>query len=145
MDIALANPIAFTRPEAILDDVTSWLAGPEFTEHPVVATREEMFRRRFSETDSEQRLVLELLAAHCPQPDDSTTYSMVKDDFVALLVGKGLARDAATNRLSAALKRLRESGLVTKSTDTTQPLHLWIGKQWYALVLDELRRQGGRL
>lgn len=104
-----------------------------------------MFRRRFAETDSDQRLALELLAAHCLQPDDSTDYPFVRDDFIAILVDKGLGRDAAASRFSTAFGKLRQLGLTGQHQDVRAELRVWIAKQWYSLVLDELRREGRRL
>jgi hypothetical protein len=64
MDIAMANPIEFDRPDTILENVDQWLGGPEFALHPVFSAPEEMFRRRYTKANDEERLILELLAAH---------------------------------------------------------------------------------
>jgi len=48
MEIAMANPIEFADSAEILADVDKWLGGPDFDEHPVLSTREEMFKRRLA-------------------------------------------------------------------------------------------------
>ena len=145
MEIAVVNPIEFDDPDEVPAEVDKWLRSREFEEHPVLATREEMFRRRFAETDGEQKLVLELLAAHCLQPDDSTDFALVRDDFIAILKAGGLGNDAANSRFSAAMGRLHVLGLVGQHYDARPEVRVWIAKQWYALVLDALRREGRRL
>src|SRR5215468_2425547 len=70
MEIAMANPIDFETPDEIAENVDHWLGGPDFDEHPVLRTREEMFKRRLSQTDADQKLLLEVIAAHCLQAGD---------------------------------------------------------------------------
>ena len=147
MDIAMANPMEFDRPDEVTADVVEWLRGPDFFEHPVVTTREEAFKRRWRETDREQRLVLELIAAHCLHPGDSTNHREVFNDFIALLTGQGLPREAAVTRFNTAFDALLKKGLVGSHLDPQRPQETPIGiaKQWWALTLDALRREGHRL
>src|SRR5712692_674027 len=90
MEIAVVNPIEFDGPEEILAEVDKWLRSREFEEHPVLATREGLFRRRLEPLTESERFLLELVAAHCVQPDDFAQHGQVRDDFYAVLRNKGL-------------------------------------------------------
>ena len=59
MEIAVVNPIEFDRSEEIPTEVERWLRSREFDDHPVLATREELFRRRLAPLNEVEQLLLE--------------------------------------------------------------------------------------
>ena len=145
MEIAMANPIDFETPDEIAENVDHWLGGPDFDEHPVLRTREEMFKRRLSQTDADQKLLLEVIAAHCLQAGDFVGLKIVQNDFMALLGEQGVGTQGGS-RFNAALKNLLRGELVGRREDSRESeAKVWIAKQWWALLLDEFRRQGRHL
>jgi hypothetical protein len=146
MEIAMANPIEIDNPDEILADVDKWLGSPDFDEHPVVGTREGLFRRRMRATDDSQQLLLELVAAHCIHSDDFAQFPEVQRDFVAVLADEGIEATQANGQFGGAFEGLKNLGLLRlEYIRNSDDQRLWIPKQWWTLVLDEFRRRGRRL
>lgn len=147
MEIAIVNPIDFDRDDEVVAGVDAWLKSREFEEHPVRARREALFQARLARTDKDQLLLLELVAAHCVEPDDSTSHSSVRDDFYAMLNQAGVKENEQIEpRFNGAYATLRSLGLLrTEQNNTTGLVSIWIAKQWWHLVLDELRNRGRRV
>jgi len=148
MDIAVVNPIDFDRDREVIAGVDAWLKSREFVEHPVLARREELFRARLARTSDDQLLLLELIAAHCPDPGDLVQYHVVSGDFRAVLNAPGAKESEEIERrfrsAFSTLNKLELIGVVDENlrTGTTA---IWIGKQWWHLLLDELRNRGRRV
>jgi len=148
MEIAVVNPIEFDRDREVIAGVDAWLKSREFEEHPVLARREELFRARLARTSDDQLLLLELIAAHCPDPGDSVLYHVVSGDFHAVLNAPGAKESEEIERrfrgAFSTLNRLELIGMADQSlrTGTTA---VWIAKQWWHLLLDELRNRGRRV
>ena len=85
----MINPIKFEDTQSILEDLAKWLQGSAFDESPVLARREDLFRRRIQDYDENIWLVLELIAAHSRNPGDSVDYTILRNDFVAILQQRG--------------------------------------------------------
>ena len=146
MGIAVVNPIEFDRPEEIPAEVGKWLDSREFEEHPVLARREGLFARRLAGTNQDERLLLELIAAHCTAADDFALHAYVRDDFFGVLRVEKMPDDQIEKRFREAYERLKGFGLVREEASrSTGEVRIWISKQWFQLLLDELRREGRRL
>ncbi len=146
MEIAVVNPIEFDGPDEILPEVDKWLRSREFEEHPVLATREGLFRRRLVTLTEIDQLLLELVAAHCVQADDFAEHEHVRNDFFAIAIEEGQKDEETERRFREAYARLISIGLIRReSNNTTGEVRVWIPKQWFQLVLDALRGQGRRL
>ncbi len=144
MEIAVANPITFDRGEEVLAGVDAWLKSREFEEHPILARREELFRSRIGRLDQDQLIVLELIAAHCLQPDDFAFHHIFRDDFfdIARSVSRNLQDEEIDKRFNEAYSHLVSLGLVMGEGQPGFATRVWIAKQWWQLVHDELRNRG---
>ena len=142
MNIAVVNPIEFDRDDEVLAGVDTWLKGREFDEHPVLARRDELFQSRIAGMKDDHLLLLELLAAHCDGPDDWAYYYSVRDDFYAVLRRAGLADPQIDERLKDAYAAIHSHSLVYGEKGGQR---IWIAKQWYQSILDELRNRGRRI
>src|SRR5262249_4918005 len=140
------NPIEFERPDELPADVDKWLRSREFEEHPLLSRREELFQSRLSRTNEDQQLLLELVAAHCPEPNDFAFYHVVRDDFYEILRSTEKDDRQMEIRFSNAYGSLRASGLIRIEDDPrTGIIRLWIAKQWWHSVFEEFRRRGRRV
>jgi hypothetical protein len=146
MEIAMANPIEFDDPDEVIADVAKWLDGPDFADDPVAARREAIFKRRFERTNEDERLLLELVAAHCPQAGDYVPSHTVRDDFYEVWRAVRVPDEQIEKRYKEAYARVRSFGLAANQEDkTTGNPRVWIPKQWFQLLQDEFRRLGRRL
>jgi hypothetical protein len=126
-----------------LEGLSHWLQGPEFDEHPVLARRKSLFQTRVKGFQETHWLLLELIAAHTASPGESLRYTIIESDFHKIMEKQlpevGQRKDA----FAQSVKSLQQNGLVERITD---PLmrgeKLSIGKQWWDLVLRELKRNG---
>lgn len=139
---SMINPIPFKETQTILEDLGEWLHGPTFREPPELARREDLFRRRVEANDEDAWLILELIAAHCQGPNDTVENVFVLGDFVTIGKEKGTSDADVAQRFNSKLSRLISSGLVGRRSGR-EPLTagLYIEKQWWDLILEELRNQ----
>src|SRR5262249_52443202 len=85
MEIAVANPIEFDHDDEVIIGIDEWLKSREFEEHPTQVRRKELFRSRVAQMDQDQLLLLELITAHCLEPDDSAELHVLREDFTSIL------------------------------------------------------------
>lgn len=143
MRTTIVNPIPFAKDQEVLSGLAQWLKGPEFDEHPVLTRRKRFFQTRTKSFQSNHWLLLELIAAHSADPGDSSPSNVIENDFYAI-VGKEIP--VPGERRSAFLqniKALRRNGLIDLITDPRmQGERLGIAKQWWDLVVGELKKNG---
>ena len=143
MNTSIVNPILFERDEEVLEGVSKWLTGPDFEEHPVLARRESLFRRRTQDLTEHHWLILELIAAHTPEPGADADYHEVNKDFREIIREQGEGDQALDDRFHTARAALVEKGLIAQITDHAgEKTRFRIPKQWWDLVLEDLRNQG---
>jgi len=143
MQAAIINPIEFDTTDEVLRSIDAWLTGHEFDEHPVTARREASFRRRIERLTEHGFLVMELIAAHCITPADFADYHTVQDDFFDVLRTQGRAEHEIGQEYHHAFGQLISLGLLRSQKNPTDGrIAMWIAKQWWDLILDELRGQG---
>jgi hypothetical protein len=144
MRTAIVNPIEFEKDEEVLADVEKWLHGSEFSEHPVVARRADLFRIRVENLSKETWLFLEILAAHTRGAGEIAKAYMVYADFKRILAeGRNVDERELEHRLTTAFQEAREADLIFEVPDRLQGQHdLGIRNQWWDLLLDELRIEG---
>ncbi|MEX0806585.1 MAG: hypothetical protein WD688_25200 [Candidatus Binatia bacterium] len=129
---SIINPIPFDNEEMLLEDLSEWLKGPTFDQHPVLTRRDDLFQRRIQDYEANQWLVLELIAAHSRNVGDDVDYNIVRNDFFKI--------SPDPERLfERAWVRLREDGLIFRSDHT--PLVLRLQPQWWDLVHEALRNR----
>lgn len=145
LEVLIVNPIEFATRATLLTDLSAWLAGEEFKQHPVLARREASFRRRAAKLTEDQWLMLELIAAHCPAPGDFVDYDTLRNDFFEIKRDGAPPADASNTIIDAAFSSagsaLVADGLVLRFQEINHARYS-IGKQWWDLVLDELRADG---
>jgi hypothetical protein len=137
----MINPIKFEDTQSILEDLAKWLQGSAFDESPVLARREDLFRRRIQDYDENIWLVLELIAAHSRNPGDSVDYTILRNDFVAILQQRGHQDLECKQLFENARVPPRDSGLIAVTTDQTGQATVRMETQWWDLVLEELRNR----
>lgn len=135
---SIINPIPFASEQTILEDLSTWLKGPAFEIPPALAMRESLFQRRIESYDK--------MAAHSREPGDSCLEATVVGDFNAILHQEaGVEKPQETSLFSNAYKKLRRDGVLNK-TDVQLGEYRYaairIEKQWWNLILDELRNRG---
>jgi hypothetical protein len=135
---SMINPIKFEDKKIIIDDLAKWLRGSTFDEPPVLARREDMFRRRVEANEEYHWLILELIAAHCQGPNDVADETFVFQDFDAVLQEKG-KRDA-DQLFSPKLSQLISNGLISKRNEGGRT-NLRLRKPWWDLIFEELRNR----
>jgi len=137
---SIINPIPFEYKNTIFTDLSSWLGGSVFDQPPVLARRENLFRRRIEQYKDHHWLILEIIAAHSRNPGDSTRHTTVLNDFRAVLSEEG-RQDEEINRLHGeGLQRLLEDSLIVR-TENIQTASFYIGTQWWDLIIEELRNR----
>jgi len=144
MEIAVANPIEFDRRDEVVGGVNEWLKSREFEEHPVLARREDHFRVRFEQTSEDEQLLLELIAVHCLEPNDAIDHQTLRLEFHAVINTTGSIEASVENRFNAAYATLRHLGLIVIEASHIMT-RIWIVKQWWQLIHDELRSRGERV
>ncbi len=144
MEIAIVNPIEFDHSAQVVDGVQKWLTSQEFAEHPVQARREDLFRARFEQTGEDEQLLLELIAAHCLEPNDAIDHQTLRLEFHVVINPKGSIEASVENRFNAAYAKLRNLGLIVIESSHIMA-RIWIAKQWWQLIHDELRSRGKRV
>ncbi len=143
MRTTIVNPYYFEKKEEVLEGLSRWLTGAEFEEHPRFARRESVFRRRIQGFQDDDWLILELISAHSVAPGDMADYHEILSDFCAILREKGLNDQQTGHSYSEARRRLMDNGLVREIKDPRAgTTHIGIAKQWWDLVLEELRTVG---
>ena len=144
MEIAVVNPIEFDREDEVVTGVNSWLNGHEFEEHPIQGRREDLFRHRFAQTNEDQLIVLELVAAYCLEPVDFVVRSVLTADFYAIVDPTGAIGHSQVNkRFLDAYTKLSSLGLIrVDGNNLMEPTGL--AKQWWPLIHNELRNRGRR-
>jgi len=146
IQIAIVNPIEFDRSTDVVSGVDAWLKSRDFEEHPVMARREELFRQRIQELSNDAELLLELIAAHCPEPGDFVQHNVLSGDFSAVLIaGRITEPHQITTRFNDAWAMLINRGLTYTDDNARSVARVSIVKQWWQLVLDELRNRGRRV
>jgi hypothetical protein len=137
---SMINPIKFQDTQIILEDLAKWLRGSTFDEPPVLVRRENVFRRRVEANDEYDWLILELIAAHCQGPNDVADQVFVGQDFETDLHEKGMAMRQDRLSFDSKLSNLISNGLVHKKNEGGR-IFLSIRKQWWELILEELRNR----
>lgn len=135
---SIINPIWFDTKQIVIDDLSKWLEGPSFEEQPVLARREDLFRRRALTLSDHEWLILEITAAHSRRVGDPAIRDFVQGDFCLIVEEAGIDHEAAPRRFENALSILIEQGVIVV-TNIDNRLCLRIQPQWWDLVLDELR------
>ena len=139
---SMINPIKFEDTQAILEDLTKWLGGSTFDEPPVLARREDLFRRRIRTYTENHWLLLELIAAHSRNPGDSIDHAILLNDFAATVGESGHEEQLAKQLFEEVRVPLRLSGLIVHTEDQrTGQASYRLGTQWWDLVVEELRNR----
>jgi hypothetical protein len=138
MKTTIVNPITFDKDEEVLSGLSQWLKGPEFDEHPVITRRKSLFQTRINGFGQNHWLLLELIAAHSAGPGDNTPSAVIETDFYAIVAKDRADRGSV---FFQHVKALRRGGLIDTSTDKSGE-RLAIAKQWWDLVLGELKLNG---
>lgn len=145
MGAAVMNPIMFDVDEEVIAGVDEWLRGREFEEDPILTTREAIFRRRSQDLAKDELLLLELVAAYSVQPSDRVDYASIRGDFFPA-AGGILGDEALTRRLQVARESLERRELIGwRPNPGGGRNEVWIQRQWWQLVLDDLRSRGRRV
>jgi hypothetical protein len=139
MEVAIVNAIEFESTAEVLTDVDKWLEGREFEEHPVVARREDLFRRRMVTAADEHWLLLEIVAAHT-EPGTAISNAVVRQDFLSVSAARGLPERESEPLFDRVHSELHRWRVLVGISDGVM-----IGRQWWNVVLDELRNQGRRI
>lgn len=144
MRTAIVNPISFKSNQEVLDGLSEWLRGPEFEEHPIVARREVLFQRRIQVLNPNEWLLLELIAAHSASPGDLTDDSAIRNDFFAVYRPQRETNQQIDAWYRESRARLVANDLVKQVDDhpAVGKIGLGIAKQWWDLILEELRVRG---
>lgn len=145
MRTAIVNPILFERNQEVRDGLSEWLRGPEFEEHPIVARRETLFQGRIKNLSPNDWLLLDLIAAHSVAPGELVDDSAVRNDFFAFHRAQGETDQQIDAWYQETRSKLAGSHLVTRIDDhqAVGKIGLGIAKQWWDLILEELRVRGG--
>jgi|RhiMetdeSRZDD1v2_1073273.scaffolds.fasta_scaffold283347_2 hypothetical protein len=139
---SMINPIKFEDTQAILEDLAKWLRGSTFDEPPVLARREDLFRRRIRAYTENHWLLLELIAAHSRNPGDSIDHTILLNDFAATVGESGHEEQLARQLFEDVRVPLRLSGLIIQTEDQrTGQASYRLGTQWWDLVVEELRNR----
>lgn len=139
---SIMNPIEFDNDGAVLEDLREWLRGPAFAEPPALARREDLFRRRIQNLPEEDWLLLELIAAHSSEPGAPADYIEVGKDFKSIYKDLKKTDREIEDKLHPARERLRERGLLNQWADNTGRTVFTIPRQWWELLLNEMKNQG---
>ena len=154
MQAAIVNPLTFDTDEEVIAGVDAWLQGREFEEDPILTKREALFHRRIEQLTEDEFLLLELLSAHLISPDDRVDYETLRADFCSDLGSSPPpgADEGILHRLETARKRLSAHALVGWEVSSPPGMPpdrvifkktaMWIQRQWWDLILDELRSRG---
>jgi hypothetical protein len=127
MRTAIVNPLPFTFRGEVLDGLEAWLSRHEFEEHPATARRLSLFEDRVRGLSENQWLVLEVIAAHCRTPGDSTHVQLVNKDLREILGRVGMAERDIDGMYNATLAALVENRLLGRTDDFARGLSmLWI-------------------
>jgi len=139
---SIINPIQFEEEATVLTDLEEWLKSPAFEEPPVLARREDLFRRRARAYKEHDWLFLEIVAAHCRNPGEKARYRIVHSDFCEILREQGKTPEESENLFNDALPKLYSDGVVFRIEGPTRDdVMLHIEPQWWDLVLEALRNQ----
>ena len=143
MKTTIVNPIPFEEDEEVLSGLSQWLKGPEFDEHPVLARRKSLFQSRVMGFQPNHWLLLELIAAHSADRGDSPALTVIETDFHEIIKQEIPALGDRKTAFNQHLGLLRRSGLVERFADPQiGEERLTIAKQWWDLVLGELKLNG---
>ena len=143
MKTSIVNPIPFEQNSEILAGLSKWLQGPEFDEHPVLTRRKSLFQTRVAELQEIHWLLLELIAAHTATPGESLLHTTIHSDFDEIMKIQIPEVGERKDTFNRSLKSLLQSGLIERITDPQmRGEKVAIGKQWWDLVLRELKRHG---
>ena len=143
MKTAIVNPISFEKDEEVLSGLSQWLKGAEFDEHPVLTRRKSLFQSRVKDLQPNHWLLLELITAHSANPGDATPSDVIENDFYAIVAKEIPADRERRDAFVQHVKALRRSGLIDRFMDPrTASGSLAIAKQWWDLVLGELKLNG---
>jgi hypothetical protein len=139
MKTAIVNPLQFEKDEDVLSGLSQWLEGPDFDEHPVVTRRKSLFQSHIETFKPNHWLLLELIAVHSAGPGDSMPQVVIEKDFFDL--AKDIPVDGGERRSAflQTVKFLKRIGLIDSGTTGDR---LAIGKQWWDLVLGQLKLNG---
>jgi hypothetical protein len=142
----LVNAIEFENSNEVVADVGKWLESQEYSEHPVVARRESLFRQRIEGFQDWHWLFLELLAAHSSTPGEGIPEQTLKEDFRLIQRGSGRSDPQIDELYRTARTTLRERGVIAAEKDLrTIEDYASIHRRWWDLVLEELRNQGRQI
>ena len=139
---SLINPISFKDKSALLENLSNWLSGPAFYEAPVLARRENLFKRRTEKYGDHHWLLLEVIAAHSTEQGDTPHAPIVKNDFEAILVGEGMGIKDAQHNYQVASRQFHRDGLIHDWQDQVSRIqYTRIQPQWWDLIIEELRNR----
>jgi hypothetical protein len=139
MKYTIVNPMTFEKDEDVLSGLSQWLEGPEFDEHPVLTRRKNLFQSHIKAFQQNHWLLLELIAAHSAGPGDSTPSVVIEKDFLDFAKDIPVDGGERKNVFSEHVKALKRIGLIDSGTTGDR---LAIGKQWWNLVLGQLKLNG---
>jgi hypothetical protein len=145
MRAAVVNPVPFDTDEEVIRDVETWLDGRELEGDPILARREDLFRRRMDGLSDDALLLLELTIAHAVTPTDRVDQLSVIDDFYDSL-GVPRGNQEAFERSERARRDLMDRGLLGWAADHARGRpDLWVYRQWWELASDEFRVRSRRV
>lgn len=140
--VSIINPIEFDEGREVLKELEDWLKGPTFKEEPVLARRESVFRSRTAGLEEKYWILLELIAAHSPEPGVDASVVQIKKDFESTWP-EARTREKYTDTCMSHLESL---GLVTITISRPGISRTWIriNKPWWDMIIEELRNRGQR-
>ncbi len=143
MKYSIANPIEFQKGEEVLAGVSEWLEGSEFQVDPILAMREELFKRRIKALNKEDWFLLELIVVHSTAPGDMPNLSVILGDLSALPENKGVNQKKLNDSFEQCRRRLSREGLIELEKFIGGTVKaVGIAKQWWDLLGIELKNRG---
>ena len=100
-----------------MEDLSKWLEGPIFDEHPILSRREDLFQTRVQSYRENHWLLLELIAAHTRNVGDQVDYGIVFNDFLKISPNPERLFDEAWDLL-------RTDGVITQTNIAPVKLRL---------------------
>ncbi len=141
---SMINPRDFEENNGLLSDLRTWISGPTFEETPVLARREDIFRRLTANYEDHHWLLLEIVAANSSESGARVDRPFLSKAFLEIVHG-GKSEDLSSQEKSACrqyIMSLIDDGVLEADRDERRQVSVCsIKTQWWDLIHDELRNR----